>query len=150
MGTWGTNAFEDDTALEIYDEYCESLTDLKQLEPDFDVVLQKNYNMDDMDLLMDGFKEPVKALVAAELVATALGHRTDKFPDNTYHEDMETTPLSFDTLSLTLNEIIIEKAKQALIKIRDTKGIHLTELWLESDSYEDWKQEIHGLLKRLS
>ena len=150
MGTWGTNAFEDDTALEIYDEYCESLTDLSQLEADFDVVLQKTYNMDDMDLLMDGFKEPVKALVAAELVATSLGNRTDKFPDSTYHEDMETTPLNFDTLRLTINDTIKEKARLALIKIRDTKGIHLTELWLESDSYEDWKQEINDLLKRLS
>ena len=76
--------------------------------------------------------------------------RTDKFPDSTYHEDMETTPLNFDTLRLTINDTIKEKARLALIKIRDTKGIHLTELWLESDSYEDWKQEINDLLKRLS
>ena len=150
MGTWGTNAFEDDTALEIYDEYCETLTDLRQLEADFDIVLDKNYNMDDMDLLMDGFKEPVKALVAAELIAASLGHRTDKFPDSTYHEDMETTPLNFHALGLTINDGLKEKARQTLIKIKDTKGIHLTELWLESDSYEDWNKGINDLIKRLS
>ena len=150
MGTWGTNAFEDDTALEIYDEYCQSLTDLGQLEADFDLVIHKDYNMHDMELLMEGFKEPLRALVAAELVAATLGHRTEKFPDDSYHEDMGTTPLNFGPLSLTINDRIKEKARQAVVKIRGTKGIHLTELWLESASYEDWKQEIDNLLSRLS
>ena len=150
MGTWGTNAFEDDTALEAYDNYCENLTDFKQIEMDFDAVLNKNYNMDDMDLLMDGFKEPIKVLVASELIAASLGKQSDKYPDPSYHEDMGTIPLPLNSLRLTLNDTIRNKAKQALIKIRDTKGIHLTELWMESDSYESWKQEIDDLIERIS
>ena len=116
MGTWGTNAFEDDTALEVYDNYCENLTDFKQIEIDFDTVLNKTYNMDDMDLLMDGFNEPIKVLVASELIAASLDKQTDKYPDPSYHEDMETTPLPLNSLRLTLNDTIKNKAKQALKK----------------------------------
>jgi len=100
--------------------------------------------------LMDGFTEPVKAIVAAELIATALGKPAEQYPDASYHQDMETTPLPINTLKPTLNDAIINKAKQALIKIRDTKEIHLTELWIESNSYEDWKQEMNSLIERLS
>jgi hypothetical protein len=34
--------------------------------------------------------------------------------------------------------------------VRNTKGIHLTELWMESESYEDWLKEIDDLLLRLA
>ena len=149
MGTWGTNAFEDDTALEIYDNYCRNLTDFKQLESDFDIVLGKEYNMENPDMLTDGFTEPLKTLVAAELIAAALGKPTDKYPDARYHEDMEINPLDLKTLTPTLNDTVKDKAKQALNKIRDTRGIHLTELWMESDSYDSWKQEINDLIERL-
>lgn len=150
MGTWGTNAFEDDTALEIYDDYCSELTDFQQLEEDFDSVLRQNYKMEGIDMLMAGFKEPLKALVASEIIAASLGKPTDKFPDTSYHEDMETTPLNLTNLRFTLTDSIRNKAKLALQKIRDTKGIHLTELWIESDSYEEWKKEIDDLIQRLS
>ena len=32
MGTWGKTAFEDDTALAFYDEFCESEQSMKDLE----------------------------------------------------------------------------------------------------------------------
>jgi hypothetical protein len=150
MGTWGTSAFEDDTALSIFDDYCAELTDMGQLRSDFDTVLRKTYDLEDMDLLLDGFKEPLKVLVAAELIAAALGKPSEKLPGYAFQNDTGTMPLNLSALRKTLTDEIKDLAKAAVLKVRNTKGIHLTELWMESESSEDWLKEIDDLLLRLA
>lgn len=148
MGTWGTTAFEDDTAMEFYDEYCSSEQSLKEIESCLDKVLAREYNME--NLLMEGFTEPIQALVCAEIIAASIGKPADTFPDDEYHKDMETPKLDLKKLGTQINSAIKEKAIKALTKIVEAKDIHLTTLWLESESFDEWKNYINGLITRLN
>jgi Domain of unknown function (DUF4259) len=148
MGTWGATAFEDDTAMEFYDEYCSSGQSLNELESCLDKVLTRQYNM--KEFLMEGFMEPVKALVCAEIIAASIGKPVDTFPDDEYHKDMETPKIDLPKLSSQINNDIKDKAKKTLTKIVEAKDIHLTTLWLESESFEEWKNYINDLITRLN
>jgi hypothetical protein len=148
MGTWGTTAFEDDTAMEFYDDYCSSEQSLKELESCIDTVLARQYNME--ELLMEGFTEPVQALVSAEIIAASIGKPAETFPDEEYHNDMELPKINLPKLSGQINNNIKDKAKKALTKIVEAKDIHLTTLWLESESFDEWKNYINDLIIRLN
>lgn len=148
MGTWGANAFEDDTALEYYDRFCNSQQSISELENGIEIVLSKKYNME--GLLMEGFTEPVKALVFAEIIAKAYGNPSDKFPDDEYHRDMEIRKIEFTSISNKLTEEIKEKTVKTIQKIKVDKNMHLTVLWMESDSYDVWTEYLNGLITRLT
>ena len=147
MGTWGVKAFEDDTAMEIYDEFCNSVQSLQELEEGFDTVLSQTYNMD--DLLMEGFEEPTKALVYAEIIAALNGNPSDKFPDEEYHEDMELPMINFENLKSDLKDELKIKAIETINKIQDDDQMHLTVLWVESESLDEWKNNLQDLKERL-
>jgi hypothetical protein len=147
MGTWGTTAFEDDTALGYYDEFCSSEQSVKDLEIAFDTVLATNYNMD--ELLLEGFTEPVKALVYAEIIAAAVDKPGDKYPDAVYHSDMGTPVINVSKIGKEISPSLRTKAAQVLTKIRDAKDIHLTVLWLESESFDEWKNYVSDLIDRV-
>ncbi len=147
MGTWGVKAFEDDTAMEFYDEFCNSEQSLKELEKGLDTVLSQKYNMD--DLLMEGFEEPTKALVYAEIIAALNGKPSDKFPDEEYHEDMELPMINFENLKSDFKEELKIKAIKAIDKIQDDDQMHLTVLWIESESLDEWKNNLGDLKERL-
>jgi hypothetical protein len=147
MGTWGATAFEDDTAMGFYDDFCSSEQSLKDLESCIDTIIEREYNM--KELLMEGFTEPVHAIVSAEIIAAALGKAVNTFPDEEYHNEMELPKINLSKLKALINEGIKDKAKKALIKIRDAKNIHLTVLWLESESFDEWKDYINDLISRL-
>lgn len=147
MGTWGITAFEDDLAMEFYDEYCSSDQSLKELETCLDTVLERDYNME--ELLMEGFTEPVQALVCAEIIAASIGRPVDTFPDEEYHGDMELPIIDLKRIGTQVNGEIKDKAINALTKLLDAKDIHLTTLWLESESFDQWKNYINDLISRL-
>lgn len=147
MGTWGVKAFEDDTAMEFYDEFCYSEQTIEELENGLNTVLSQNYNMD--DLLMEGFEEPTKALVYAEIIAAINGKPSDKFPDDEYHEDMELPKINFEKLKKDLKSELKNKAIEAINKIQEDDKMHLTVLWIESESFEEWKQNLNDLKTRL-
>ena len=149
MGTWGVNAFEDDTALEFYDEFCESEQSINDLEESFDMVLSKKYNMDDMDLLEQGFTDPVNALVCAEIIATSLNKTSEKLPNEEYHVDMEIQKIDFEKISENLTDKIKQKAVDTINKIKTDKHMHLHDLWSESESFEEWTEYLDNLIKRL-
>lgn len=148
MGTWGTTAFEDDTAMEFYDDYCSSEQSAKELESCLDKILTTQYNM--TKLLMEGYMEPVQALVYAEIIAASIGKPIDTFPDDEYHKEMETPKIDLNKLNGQINRDIKDKAIKALTKIVEAKDIHLTTLWLESESFDEWKNYVHGLITRLN
>lgn len=147
MGTWGITAFEDDTALEFYDDFCESEQSINDLEDCLDIVLAQKYNMD--DLLMEGFIEPVNALVCAEIIATSNGKPSEKLPDDEYHNDMEIQKIDFEELNQNLTEKIKQKAKETVNKIKSDSEMHLNVLWLESESFEKWKEYLDNLISRI-
>ncbi|WP_298347013.1 DUF4259 domain-containing protein [uncultured Algibacter sp.] len=150
MGTWGITAFEDDTALEFYDEFCESNQSVDELQKGIELVLSNKYNMDEMDSLTEGFDEPVRALVYAEIIAKAMGKPSEKYPDNEYHSDMEIKEIEFDSIVDKLSDNLKEKAINAVQKIKVDQNMHLNVLWLESDSYDEWKKYLDGLIVRLN
>ena len=149
MGTWGITAFEDDTALEFYDEFCESEQSVNHLEHCFDIVLLKNYNMEDIDLLEEGFTEPVNALVCAEIIATSNRKPSEQLPDDEYHNDMEIQKINFEKLNQNITSKIKQKAKETVSKIKTDNQMHLNVLWLESESFEEWKEYLDNLITRL-
>jgi hypothetical protein len=146
MGTWGITAFEDDTAMDFYDSFCSDGQSVEQLSSLFDKVLNTEYNMDDLDL--EGFTEPVRALVAAEIVAAVLFNPIDSLPDKEYHE-RGIPALNIDLLYTDINSDVVDKASATVSKLIDAKEIHLSVLWQESDSYEEWKTYLHDLISRL-
>ena len=147
MGTWGITAFEDDTAMEFYDEFCESEQSINDLEDCLDIVISQNYNMD--DLLMEGFIEPVNALVCAEIIATANRKPSKKLPDDEYHSEMEVQMIDFEKLNQNLTPEIKQKAKETINKIKTDNQMHLNVLWLESESFEEWKEYLENLIERV-
>ena len=147
MGTWGITAFEDDTALAYYDEFCESEQSVDELRAGIDEVLFKDYNM--QDLLMEGFLEPLKALVYCEIIAKVCGNSIDEFPDDEYHENMELSKIDMYAISNQLNETLIQKAIDVVHKIKQDKNMHLTVLWFESDYFNDWQKYLENLIVRL-
>lgn len=154
MGTWGITAFEDDTAMGFYDDFCFGAQSIEELESHIDKVLETNYAMSG-DLLMDGFTDPVKALVSAEIIAAAIGKPVAQMPDDEYHnpedEDIDPVPpVDLSKLSTGISGSLLEKCRKCVAKIRDTSGIHLRELWAESESFEEWKAYLSDLSDRLS
>lgn len=147
MGTWGVTAFEDDTAMDFYEEFCESEQSMNDLVDCLDLVLSQNYNMD--ELLMEGFIEPVNALVCAEIIATANRKPSEKLPDNESHQEMEVQKIDFEKLHQDLTNDIKQKAQKTVYKIKSDNQMHLNELWSESESFEDWIEYLDNLMHRL-
>lgn len=153
MGTWGTTAFEDDTAMEFYDEFCFGDQNIADLITPIEKVLSTTYRMTGEEL-MSGFNEPVRALVAAEIFAAANGHPLDTMPGKEYHQpeevDIDPIPMvDLEKVKAASTPAILDKIRNAVTTIRDTRDIHLTELWLESESYEEWKEYLSQLIKGL-
>jgi hypothetical protein len=149
MGTWGITAFEDDTAMEYYDGFCANQS-IEELQNGIELVLANEYNMDEMDSLTEGFDEPVKALVYAEIIAKAMGKPTYKYPDDEYHSDMELEKIKLDYIKDKLTDKLKEKTINAVQKIKTDQNMHLNVLWLESDSYDEWTGYLDELIKRLN
>ena len=62
---------------------------------------------------------------------------------------METPEIDLSKLRVQVNIDLKDKAKRALIKIVAANDIHLTTLWLESESFDEWEKYINDLVARL-
>ena len=149
MGTWGITIFEDDSAYEYYDSFCEFFLSVEELEEAFDIVLSTEYDMNKL-LVQNAFLEPVRALVYAEIMAKALGKPVATFPSEDYHRNWELQKIDFDKISKYLNDDLLQKAIDTVNKIKTDKHIHYTLLWVESDYYEEWQAYLDDLITRLS
>lgn len=114
MGTWGITAFEDDSAMDYYDDFCESNQGVDQLEKGIELIHVNQYHMSDINALTAGFDEPVRPLVYVEIIAKALGKPSDKFPDDEYHNDMEIKKLNFDSIANDLSPKLKAKSIRAV------------------------------------
>lgn len=145
MGAWGTKSFEDDSTCDWYDEFCDSDQSIDQLEDAFDDVIENEEYLD--------YEFCTAALGAAEIIAAALGNRSDDFPDAEYHtgeNDSDSLPEpDLDSIRDDITSGILDKARRAVKKVRQYRRSELRELWEDSDEYDDWLEATQDLMDRL-
>ncbi len=150
MGTWGTTAFEDDTAMEFYDNFCCSSQSINILINCIQKVLDTSYVYSDPEL--SGFVQPVRALVSIEIIAAAYGKVVETFPDEEYHLEDEENPLPIINLENIRDGVasgFILECIKCVSKIKDTPEIHLNQLWKESGNQDEWFLYLINLMDRL-
>ncbi len=135
MGTWGVNAFENDTALDWVWELEES--------EDLSVVMAalEGPLADDADEYLEA---PVceMALAAAEIVAALKGNPPEKLPLEA--DDW----VKRNRGRLKVDQELIETAHDAIARV--VADSELRELWDESEELAAWEKALESLQKRLN
>lgn len=149
MGTWGITAFEDDTAMEFYDSFCENGITASEINKLSEIILNKKYDLELDSYLMDGFDEPTELLVGAEIICASKGKQIQQFPNKKYHSESEIPIINLKIIEKGLTKNIINNVISAINKVQTDKDIHLYTLWAESESFEEWKMYSNDLIKRL-
>jgi hypothetical protein len=131
MGAWGTGNFDNDQA-------CDWAFDLEEtgtaaITEAFEAVASADDYLDAGD--------GTDALAAAEVVAAALGRRgTAELP-----EEVE----AYLATKPTIEPAVVELARRAVERVC-AAGSELSELWEDSDSFEEWKGVVADLRARLA
>lgn len=149
MGTWGITAFEDDSALEFYDSYCENGINVSEIERLAETIIEKNYDLELDGFLMDGFDEPLQLFVASEIISASFGSKIEQFPSYEYHKEMEIKLLNLDKIRHKTSQNHINKIISAIRKIQSDEKIHYYTLWEESENFDKWLNYSNDLIKRL-
>lgn len=133
MGAWGTGNFENDTALDF-------LADMEEGEYPFDPIVGLLEHTAGKPGLIDS-RQGEKCLVAAELVAAALGKP---------HPDQPELRLALKPNASLRLKSVVAAAHKALLRIIGPDS-ELRELWEQGggEEYEEWVQEVRGLMARL-
>ncbi len=127
MGAWGVGSFENDGALDYLasvEEVGASLIAGSLGQP----FVEPDLEMDDA----------VEVLVAAEIVAAIATGKLDRLPEGA--EDFLTSLGDLAGLK--------PQAHAAVTIVRD--GSELSEVWAETDSHQQWLDDVNVLLSRLS
>lgn len=149
MGTWGITAFEDDTAMEFYDSFCENGITASEIDDLSKTILNKKYDMELHGHMMDGFDEPTELLVAAEIICASVGKQISQYPNKEYHDELEIPTINLRNLKKELSKETISNVISAIRKIQSDKDIHYYILWKESDNFDKWKTYSDSLVMRL-
>ncbi|HYD91792.1 MAG TPA: DUF4259 domain-containing protein [Flavobacterium sp.] len=149
MGTWGITAFEDDTAMEFYDSFCENGITASEIDNLSKTILNKQYDMELHGYMMDGFDEPSELLVAAEIICASMGKQIPQYPNKEYHDELEIPIINLRNLKRGLSKETISNVISAIRKIQTDKDIHYYILWRESDNFDKWKTYSDDLVMRL-
>lgn len=128
MGAWGHKSFENDTAL---DWICE----LKPSDAPFAYPMSAIDKLLESDLYID-------APEGEEAIAAAQGNPPQDPP-----EELEKWHASLGEARPTQD--MIERATQALRKVRNDEQSEIRELWKESEYFNDWQASIDDLITRL-
>lgn len=131
MGTWGTNTFQTDIALNWLGELGDVEDSLAFLKDS----LSPHVSGGRLDAL-----SAEHVICAAEVLAAVLGHPSDGLVPEVHawadaHEELDV----FD---------LVPKAVHALHHVLADES-ELNELWLETDSYDAWRRPVVALRKRL-
>jgi len=130
MGAWDIGSFDNDDALDWVDE-LENADDFSILADAFETVLdQKDGSPDASDCAI--------ALCAAEVVASLLDNPASDVPEEVL-EWVEDKPEPSSAL--------IKIAIKALNVILDES--ELKELWMETEEYQDWVENVNTLIENL-
>lgn len=132
MGTWDDGSFDNDNALDWLDLFTSQDT-LKPVEEAFDVILSL-----DGDIYANYGEEAVSA---AEVVALLKRKPADFVPEDLtkWHQSHQ----------LSVDDILIAKAIQAVEKTIDPKFSELYYLREEGKGFPVWYANITNLLERL-
>jgi hypothetical protein len=127
MGAWGVGSFENDGALDYLasvEEVGASLIAGSLGQP----FVEPDLEMDDA----------VEVLVAAEIVAASATAKLDRMPEGA------------DAFLKSLGDLsgLKAQAHAAVTIVRD--GSELRDVWAETDSHEQWLDDVKILLSRLS
>ncbi len=143
MAAWGHQVFEDDSAFDWYDEFCNSNQSIKIIENVFDTVITNDEYVD--------YDEGMSVFVACEIIAAAKGKPGEKTPDDEYHsfEEGAVPEIRFGILRKGLTDELIIKATKAAEKVCDHEQSELREHWAKSENLDAWKNNILALLERI-
>tara|TARA_Y100001956_G_C3970567_1_gene120683 strand:- start:30 stop:479 length:450 start_codon:yes stop_codon:yes gene_type:complete len=145
MGTWGYRIFEDDASCDWYDEFCAGNQSFETLEEAIEDVID----------IEDFLEHEIcsGALVTAEIICAASGHKSKDFPDKEYHEgeddDDDLPSIDLESIKSDLSEDFITRAQKAVKKVKKYSRSELLQIWSESDDYDKWLKEIDNLIDRL-
>ena len=129
MGSWGTGAFENDTALDWVSELEDG--GITAIESALDDAVRSS----DLSGPTD-----VEALAAAEVVAAATGQPLAGLSDDIAALAAHLAP------SVTAEHIA--RARTAVERVLDAS--ELAELWAETDDADEWRGLVEDLLQRLA
>ena len=124
MGAWGHKTFEDDSALDLIDEWTQEARPLEHLEQALSSALAAEY------LDFDGGQD---VSVAAAIIEFALS--TDRGPEyEELAEDQDGLDIWLETLSKDRLRALVPSAVSALEKLVSPDS-ELAELWAENEVY---------------
>ena len=137
MGAWGHNSFENDTAGDW----------IWGLKPAKKSLLGKRkspfaYPMSAIDKLLESDLY-IDSPEGEEAIAAAQGNPPPNPP-----EDLEMWLASLNSARLDSN--MLDRAKRALLKVRNDEQSELRHLWEETEYFEPWQAAIDDLINRLS
>ena len=132
MGAWGTKSFENDDALDWVNE-LEKCNDPKIFWDAVESVINEEYI--DADIATE-------ALAALEVTAAMKGKNSDDLPE-------EVDKWLSENKGIQLPNNFYIRAEEALNKIMGSES-ELKELWEESDSYNDWLDNMQNLISRIN
>jgi hypothetical protein len=130
MGAWSYGSFDNDDALDWVGE-LEGAEDLEPISEAFEVVLEADDYLEAPEASM--------GIAAAEVVAALLGKPAGKLPEEIASWVAGKGPPT---------TALVKKAQRVVKRILTDS--ELKELWDESEDSAQWKQEVEGLLQRLS
>jgi hypothetical protein len=130
MGAWGAGNFDNDDAGDWSYELEES--GIEAVKSAFDMVLSGEDYVE--------APECSAAIAAAEVVAALLGRPAADLPEEV--QTFVSTKPKFAT-------DLVELAKKALVRVLADNS-ELRELWQESDSFDEWKQNVADVQARLA
>lgn len=127
MGAWGVGSFENDGALDY-------LASVEEVGPSLIAgSLGQPFVESDLEL-----GDAVEVLVAAEIVAAIATGKLDRMPEGA------------DAFLTSLGDLAGLKAQAhaAVTIVRDSS--ELSEVWAETDSHQQWLDDVNALISRLS
>ena len=131
MGAWGIGNFENDSAGDWLYEFGENPTK-KFLEKTLDIVFKEEYL--DSDIASE-------VLASIESITLIMG--------NSKEDEEELENIDFDTLKNDFDTVLFDKSIKCVNRILEKSNNELYELWEESQSFEDWKNVVLDLKKRI-
>jgi hypothetical protein len=133
MGAWGHQNFENDSAMDFVGDFIESPT-VDAIKDAISFVIDAGVEEEYIEV-----DESSSALVAAEIVAAALGQTASDMP--------EELQAAIHKIGLIVDDKLVKKSRKAVKQV--LRESELQELWQEGGEPNEWQQVQVELLKRL-
>jgi Domain of unknown function (DUF4259) len=141
MGAWGTGSFENDGAADFAWEIAEG--GLPVIEKVFDRVLAAG----------ESYLEDAEEAIAAAEVVAKLGGRGPSPLDNRQEIEDPDEELTLGkwiaSAKAPPSEELVEKARRTVARVL-TGPTELLNLWRDGEHFEEWKEVVEDLSKRLA